>query len=238
MFDQEWVEYLADRHGWELAGRHQNEQVVFARFFERRVKTVVDGYDQSYGCSNPNELLVSDELLDEVDDSVNCDIGLKLPLGEMADGDPTGDLEVLNSLVPDFSSGGKYSRGRWSRGTCDCGCDRNALKYEEVVPVDTTWWGPTWHDGEGIWNWDEDKYVEGCSSEKLKQTFMVWCTTGTTGSNLKHPKTGQKRTLYRRLELHNCKNPNSTLGQLFANPRQHTGYGYYTKVGRELCGPA
>ena len=79
----------------------------------------------------------------------------------------------------------------------------------------------------------EDNWAD---KEELKQTFMVWCTTGTTGSNLKHPKTGQKRTLYRRL-LNNCKNPNSTLGQLFANPRQHTGYGYYTKV-RELCGPA
>ena len=236
MFNREWVEALAERHGWELLGRHQNEQVVFARIFERRVLTLVDwDHDHRWGCycSNPNKMHVSDELWDVVDNSMEDDIGLAFPLGEMADDFiDFFDLEDLNSLVPDYSSGGKADRGRWSRGTCDCGCGRDALKYEEVVPVGADSWGPTQHNGEGVWIL-EDNWAD---KEELKQTFMVWCTTGTTGSNLKHPKTGQKRTLYRRL-LNNCKNPNSTLGQLFANPRQHTGYGYYTKV-RELCGPA
>jgi len=95
--------------------------------------------------------------------------------------------------------------------------------------------------------WDGQHLEEECNARgcrgrhkswglrKQKQVFSVWWTTGTTRSDLKHPKTGKKRPLYRRLDLKNFSDPKAELGQLFANPRKHTGVGYYTKV-RQLCG--
>ena len=136
----------------------------------------------------------------------------------------------LNCLVPVHDVRG----GRWSRGTCQCGI--RGIKYEEVVPTGTLLWGPRFapDGGAGFPVWDARR--SGIwHAEELKQTFTVWWTTGTTRSDLKHPKTGKKRPLYRRLDLKNFSDPKAELGQLFANPRKHTGVGYYTKV-RQLCG--
>jgi len=51
----------------------------------------------------------------------------------------------------------------------------------------------------------------------------IWCTTGTVGSYLTHPRQG-KTSLFRR-EVHS----RGDLTQLFMNPRVHTGDGYQKK---------
>ena len=260
MFNREWVEALARRHGWERAGVYEREfKVVFVRKLERRWKTfnivgehsvdpgLLDCYQREGGCKKAyprcmNEVEATEGLWDLIRSSEEEDFSLVFPL-ELPAMIPLDDL--LNCLVPVHTAVGNTCGGRWSTRTCRCGT--RGIKYEEVVPAGTPTWGPRLGpgaDGPGYWDyWDDsDGLVTGttprdgvCGAEELKQTFTVWWTTGTTRSDLKHPKTGKKRPLYRRLDLKNFSDPKAELGQLFANPRKHTGVGYYTKV-RQLCG--
>mmetsp|Transcript_21315 Transcript_21315/g.44389 ORF Transcript_21315/g.44389 Transcript_21315/m.44389 type:complete len:197 (+) Transcript_21315:49-639(+) len=62
------------------------------------------------------------------------------------------------------------------------------------------------------------------SGEVKLQKLNVWCTTGTVGSYLKHPKRKQPTQLFRR-EIETWKE----LEAIFANPRVHTEKGYAKK---------
>ena len=251
VFNREWVEALARRHGWERAGVYEREfKVVFVRRLERRWKTfnivgehsvdprLRDSYQREGGrdgckkfySSCGNEIEITKGLWDLIRSSEEEDFSLALQSWEK---DEYLDLDIWLDLVPVHTAVGNTSGGRWSRGTCQCGV--RGIKYEEVVPTGKPTWGPRFNDdrdGPGCWDYPRHGI---CGAEELKQTFTVWWTTGTTRSDLKHPKTGKKRPLYRRLDLKNFSDPKAELGQLFANPRKHTGVGYYTKV-RQLCG--
>lgn len=63
-----------------------------------------------------------------------------------------------------------------------------------------------------------EKYDQ--NSDRLKINIYIWCTTGTVGTYLKHPRQG-KTQLFRR----DCYTMND-LRDIFANPRAH-GYGGY-----------
>eukprot|EP00164_Ancoracysta_twista_P001295 GFYU01001696.1.p1 GENE.GFYU01001696.1~~GFYU01001696.1.p1 ORF type:complete len:212 (-),score=35.29 GFYU01001696.1:420-1055(-) len=60
--------------------------------------------------------------------------------------------------------------------------------------------------------------------------FLIscWWSTGTVGTYLKHPRQG-KTQLFRK------KVGRSVLGQIFSNPRHHTGTGYHTTEKRSQC---
>ena len=216
---------------WNVVGEHSVDPSLLDCY--QRWQWTADGWEVG-GCKKAyprcrNEIEITEELWKAIGISEEEDVSLVVPPG-MPHANPN-----LNCLVPVHDVRG----GRWGRGTCQCGI--RGIKYEEVVPPGTLLWGPRIGPGgagAGIPVWDartSGLRVGSWEAEYLKQTFTVWWTTGTTRSDLKHPKTGKKRPLYRRLDLKNFSDPKAELGQLFANPRKHTGVGYYTKV-RQLCG--
>ena len=58
---------------------------------------------------------------------------------------------------------------------------------------------------------------------KGNDRINYWPTTGTMSSRIKHPKRKHATQMYRRNVSREL------LGEMFANPRKHTGKGYYRK---------
>ena len=64
-------------------------------------------------------------------------------------------------------------------------------------------------------------------SDRNKTRVNVYYTTGTVATCLHHPYSGKTQLFRREQTL-------ESLGELFANPRQHTGSGYYKCGGPPL----
>ena len=59
----------------------------------------------------------------------------------------------------------------------------------------------------------------------------MWWTTGTTRSDLKHPKTNRNTPLFRKHPITGQSEEEryAALGKILENPREHTGVGYHFK---------
>lgn len=71
-----------------------------------------------------------------------------------------------------------------------------------------------------------DYYTGMLRYKKEGVSINVYCTTLTVTTEIKHPKKG-KTQLHRKLGKFIDKRKLNLIGQLFDNPRTHTGKGYY-----------
>ena len=90
-------------------------------------------------------------------------------------------------------------------------------------PPDVSQRGQQYGWREHAYQWSQGKLMimrkEDCNGDTMQ--LNIWCTTGTVGSYLTHPRQG-KRQLFRR-EVDSW----GDLDGLFRNPRVHTGDGYH-----------
>jgi len=78
---------------------------------------------------------------------------------------------------------------------------------------------------------DTSSSTSPMASYKLQAVRLnFWLTTGTVGSYLEHPRQGKTQLFRRDVSL-------TEAGQIFANPRLHSGRGYHTKGGGGSRGP-
>eukprot|EP00967_Tisochrysis_lutea_P094708 scaffold137776_cov28-Tisochrysis_lutea.AAC.1 len=92
-------------------------------------------------------------------------------------------------------------------------------------PDDVTDWGEHygWYKHDYQWSQGELVILRKSDEHGEQMQLNVWCTTGTVGSYLNHPR--QRKTQLFRRDVTTW----GQLKQIMKNPRTHTGCGYHTR---------